>query len=668
MNLNYEIGPILNYIVYMSRYYILFKKLVVRICNVKFTIFFFTFLLFCTNFIAQNIPDIIFTQIPQKKSVTDPLETNIYTPSKLYIEGCRIVSLLSNKKKPTNLTPEFYSASDPDISFDSKHIIFAGKKEVKDYWQIWKMRADGSEKIQITKGSGDCFMPVYAGNRFYLNDETPTPQIIYVSTAHKWNNNIEAGLVYSLYGTDTVGSITHRLTFNLYSDFSPDVLANGRIVFSSIQQSDDLISSSSNMAFFSINNDGTDLMPYYGNHEGPKYKNDIHFSNRNHDTYFIESDKSNLFGGGNIAFLSQRRPLNSYKLLSQNSDGYYKNPNSMPNGDLIVSFQSNEPDDVYRLCRFNITTRKREATIIKSSGWHCLDAQLIVHHPKPQGRSNWLIPGADNGVFYCLNSYQSSFFQNKEINLGDYKFVRIIEGLPLHNDNTKIYSAHKPMLLTQFAPARIIGVAPVEKDGSFNVRVPAETPISFQMLDENQMTISKQKSWTWVIGNENRGCIGCHENRELSPSNTLVDAITKPPVDLNTINRERKSVDYQNQIAPVIVSKCATSECHVAGKATPNLSHSNNMDTYKTLIEPIRGREKEYYIKPGYAKSSPLIWHLLGKRLDSDNNVYSSAITQMPPEYPLTDEDKLVFIEWVDLGAQWTLSNYVDVKSEINSN
>jgi hypothetical protein len=79
---------------------------------------------------------------------------------------------------------------------------------------------------------------------------------------------------------------------------------------------------------------------------------------------------------------------------------------------------------------------------------------------------------------------------------------------------------------------RILGIAPVEEDGSFHIRVPSERPITFQLLDKDYQTLRTQHAWTWVMGNENRGCIGCHEDRELTPPNYLAKAVLKPPVDL----------------------------------------------------------------------------------------------------------------------------------------
>ncbi len=57
-------------------------------------------------------------------------------------------------------------------------------------------------------------------------------------------------------------------------------------------------------------------MPFYGNHQQPVNKIDVHLSDTNQSIYFIESDKTDILGGGNIAYLSQRRPLHSYKKIT----------------------------------------------------------------------------------------------------------------------------------------------------------------------------------------------------------------------------------------------------------------------------------------------------------------------------------------------------------------
>ena len=66
---------------------------------------------------------------------------------------------------------------------------------------------------------------------------------------------------------------------------------------------------------------------------------------------------------------------------------------------------------------------------------------------------------------------------------------------------------------------------PIEDDGSFHIQVPASTPIAFELLDAEGRVVARQNEWAWVMPREWRGCIGCHEDRELVPPNVLAEAI-----------------------------------------------------------------------------------------------------------------------------------------------
>jgi hypothetical protein len=193
----------------------------------------------------------------------------------------------------------------------------------------------------------------------------------------------------------------------------------------------------------------------------------------------------------------------------------------------------------------------------------------------------------------------------------------------------------------------------VEPDGSFHVRVPAETPITFQLLDEDYVALRAQRAWTWVMGNESRGCIGCHEDPALTPSNRLVTAITKPPVDLVLPPARRRTVDFRHQIAPILAARCATAGCHVGGEAEPTLGEAGSTTpepalrmVYGSLVEPPADRSGGPYVVPGKARASPLIRRLLGRETD--------ALPAGGARHGgLGRHDLILFIEWVDLGAEW---------------
>jgi len=66
---------------------------------------------------------------------------------------------------------------------------------------------------------------------------------------------------------------------------------------------------------------------------------------------------------------------------------------------------------------------------------------------------------------------------------------------------------------------RSLGEAPVEKDGSFYVEVPANQPVRFELLDTHGQTIVAERSWIWTRPGEQRGCPGCHGDKALAPEN-----------------------------------------------------------------------------------------------------------------------------------------------------
>jgi hypothetical protein len=573
--------------------------------------------------------DLLVVQIPVAAAPRSPERANRFTPFDRYVDGARIVRVNPSSGGAVVLTGEFTSACDPDVSFDGETIVFAGRRGPKDSWQIWRMKADGSGKTQVTRGPGQHVAPEFAGARFYLDDSLPAPQIIFAGSAKDTGS-------FALYGTDLEGAVLHRLTFNPQSDFSPAVLPTGQVVFSSWQRYGERFEPDSTMALMTVNIDGTDLMPFYGTEEPPRYKDMAAVTAAGDRLYFVESDRLSWLGGGDLAYVSWRRPLHSHGRLNGEADGpgLFHSPTPLPDGGLLASYRRPVPDSAFAVYRLDPESGRRVEKIFEQAGWHSIDAQVVAPRHPLKGRANWLKPGSTTGVFYCLNSYQTSPGEGGDRSVappGTIKHVRVIEG-----------------------PApRILGIAPVEPDGSFHIRVPAETPITFQLLDQDYVALRTQRAWTWVMGNENRGCVGCHEDPELAPSNRLVAAIVKPPVDLTLPPAGRRTVDFRHQVAPIIAARCATAGCHVGGRAAPTLgepgttmSESALQAVYASLLEQRDGRPHGRYVVPGSARASPLIQLLLGRETDSQ----SGAGTRHDG---LDRRDLILLIEWVDLGAAW---------------
>ena len=231
-----------------------------------------------------------------------------------------------------------------------------------------------------------------------------------------------------------------------------------------------------------------------------------------------------------------------------------------------------------------------------------------------------------------------------------------------------------------FEQKKILGYAPVEPDGSFQVEVPADTVLALQTLDENGMAIETQLTWVWVRPGEKRFCVGCHESRETALPNFDCTAMRKaaphvvaPPVE------KRRSVDFRRDIMPIVQSKCASTQCHGGEQPAGGVDFSHGFDlvfhrkgcsgrpvnaavfnrTYESLLQGGEGGNRLVgrMVIPSAARYSPLLWRLYGKQLaQGDARVpYKGPLTPMPPagSPPLTDAERYLFVEWVDTAAMW---------------
>lgn len=432
----------------------------------------------------------------------------------------RIV-VLAPDGSATVLTPEFAAAADPSISFDARRILFAGKRSPRDRWNIWEMDVDGKDKRQITNSLGDCREPEYLA----LSSITPPDfkdkvrWITFTSNeAHTYQEG-SASLATSLYATNLDatsdrGILTWRLTFNLSSDLSPTVLRDGRILFTSRQWFE---GAPEKYPLLAVNWDGTGLNLFCGSEQGAFLKT-MACEMPDRTLVFIES--ASLYdSGGQLARVSFRRPLHSYQALSH-GDGTYLYPHAAPDGKLIVSYSSNS--NSYGLYVFDSDRKAPGEKVFYDPEWEALDAQPLAPRPEPMGLISAVVDSLNWGHLHCLSVYDSDRPEVHRIRRGAVKKVRFLQGVPASAPvpQSGVKGRHP-------ATTRLMGEAPVEEDGSFFVQVPADTPFVIQLLDDKEAVLQTMPRWIWVRRGTSRGCIGCHENKELAPENRTSDAVRK---------------------------------------------------------------------------------------------------------------------------------------------
>ncbi len=422
-------------------------------------------------------PDIIFVQ------------TAVFVPGPLaqrFPQGSRIVRLSSSSGpgELVHLTGEFFAAADPQLNFDATRILFSGQKTKDHRWQLWEMDLDGTHKRQMTECSEDCLRGAYLpANEIAFTVETTNP----------------GGSSSHLAVIKNDGSDLHPITFGGAPFQLETVLRDGRIVASApwpLRASQD---DSGARLLYTLRPDGTALESFRCAH-GDKA---------------IQADAEEL-ADGSVVFV-RRAILGSYPAgtLAQVQRGalvamplgplraIYQSPRQLSETELIIAKQNltaaNSPGrfDLYVL---NVLSGALGPRVYADAKLSSIQPAPVVAHAVPKHYWNTLNPDSSTGNLISLDSYLSA----------DATHGRI---------TTPISRVRVFALDTTDGQERNLGEAPVESDGSFFIKVPANTPVRFVLLDANGQTIREERSWVWARPGEQRGCTGCHGDKAVAPDN-----------------------------------------------------------------------------------------------------------------------------------------------------
>jgi len=111
---------------------------------------------------------------------------------------------------------------------------------------------------------------------------------------------------------------------------------------------------------------------------------------------------------------------------------------------------------------------------------------------------------------------------------------------------------------------RLLGTVPIEEDGSVIFKIPANSPVSIQPLDENGAAVQWMRSWFTAMPGEIVSCIGCHEdpNQIVIPKRVL--ASQKAPLQLTKPEGGVRSFTFDLEMQPILDRACIA--CHVGGE------------------------------------------------------------------------------------------------------
>lgn len=431
-------------------------------------------------------PDIVYTAVPAVQA------------SKGW-DGARLV-LQRPDGSTVVLSKGLHSAADPEISFDGQRVLFAAKRRAADHWQIFEIGLRGDPPVQLTYLDKDCRQPVYQSRFFTLDAPTPWDQVAFVAGGQLHTIPLDEARRMKV--------APQQITFVQGAVSNPVVAPDGRVLFLSRERAD------APARVFGVNLDGTDYALFAGD-TGTDLRSVAVWGE---ETLALVAAEANAdAAGGRLGTLSLLNPHHSFAWLAGAVTQQVHSVSRQFAGSVLVSARAD-----HRFAIGRVDTQGAAMTLVRrDDGFDLRQPQWVRPRALPDGRGSVVDPTVDWALLYCLNVNEGEAEKTSAQKPGSVARVRVLQSTPTGSEE--------------------LGSAPVEADGSFHVRVPANRALRLELLDR-QGTVLRRGGWIYARNKEARGCIGCHEDPELTPPNREPLAVRKPAVDLTGAVRSQQSV------------------------------------------------------------------------------------------------------------------------------
>lgn len=609
---------------------------------------------------ARLAAPLVVTQVPRGSRVISGSDEGALRQAD-QMHHARLV-LVSPEGQVQLLSEGFESACDPNVSFDGQRLLFAGKRAGDAYWRIWEMGLNGSGLRAVSPEQMDSRHPIYSAALFTLNSPEPWPAAVFVGRDDCLNETGRSA-ASSLYNVKLDGTELRKLTYNPNQNLDPFQMWDGRIIYAAERYPNEPSRSGRRVGLYAVHVEGSD-MEFYGGGQGKRIQQ-MPCATDEGLVVFVESDEAAADGSGQLGCVDERRPHVTYRPLTCPPSFVFRYPAPLGGARILVSRRAVQGRGDWGIFAFD-TPRSVCEPVFDTPDYDEVQAVPAASRRSPDGHSTAVDTKFNTGIFYGLNCYDADSRLARHMMTGMVKRVRFIEGVPQPASAGE--KAH--VGLGPFVPRRLVGEAPVEPDGSFNVEVPADIPLLLQTVDEQGLALANC-GWIWVKPQEKRGCIGCHEDPERIPENAYVQALRRPSNRLVLPPQARRVVSFRDDVAPILQRHCASADCH-GGDDTPlhlplgkaGAGEADLEQAYAALMAPAASPAfgtipEGRYVDAGRARTSWLVWQLAGQDLSRPWDAPGHAgqdreITRMPPQgkasTPSPEELRTLF-QWIDIGA-----------------
>ncbi|MBR2694245.1 MAG: SUMF1/EgtB/PvdO family nonheme iron enzyme [Thermoguttaceae bacterium] len=515
-------------------------------------------------------------------------------------------AIIAFDPKDRNVEPEVILEGPRDnivgdicLHWDADRFLVTALAE-NDTWQIFEYDMNRKTLSRVTPDMGD---DVDNANGCYV----PDGSVIFVSNASMMGVPCIDGAspVGNLYRVEADRKTVRQLTFEQDQDWYPTILPNGRILYLRWEYID-------TPHYFSrilstMNPDGTNQIEHYGS--GSYWPNSIFFARplpgQSSKFVGIVSGHHGSPRQGELVLFDPALGRQEDQGVIQRIPGYGKKVEPMIADTLIDRTWPRflypyplsdeyflvsglfEPDNwhwsIYLVDVFdNILSIYTDET-----GGDSLEPIPLMPQKEPELISNRTVPGAKEATVFITDVYFGQGLPDVPRDL-----VKKLRVYTVSYGYRGIGGHDAYGMESCWDGRRILGEVPVYEDGSASFRIPANTPIVVQPLDEAGAAVQLMRSWLVGMPGENVSCIGCHETQNSVSPVKMTVAQRTPPKPIEPFYGPARAFTFLGEIQPILDRYCVG--CHDGSE--------ENRPNFADISPGPRGFSKSYHALHPYLR------------------------------------------------------------------
>ncbi len=559
---------------------------------------------------------------------------------------------------------------DPDVSFDGERILFSWKQsDREDDYHLYEMDVASGDICQLTDGLGHAdYEGIYLPNDDILFNSTRCVQIV-----DCWWTEVS-----NLYTCNKDGKYLRRLSFDQVHTNYPQLLNDGRVSYTRWDYNDR--GQIYPQPLFVMNTDGTSQAEYYGNNSWfpttiaharpiPDSEKVIAIATGHHSIQTgalivldTRQGRQEATGATLVAPLVADKKDRRYNRKDgyTGHDGHFGYPYALNEQEYIASYSATQTGkrSMNGFALYYVREDGARELLAHDPAISCLQPVPLTPRRRPQIKPSTVDYKKKTGTYYVQDVYIGPGLEGVE--RGTVKKLRVVAlefraaGIKSNRNGGPAGGAlvSTPVAIRNgtWDVKVVLGETPVHEDGSAFFRVPARTPLYFQMIDADGHVVQSMRSWSTLMPGENQSCIGCHENKNTTgPVDYKLTAAMKAGArPLEPFYGPPRGFSFPKEIQPILDRHCI--KCHndpaksrvANGRKSETPPPATDKDGKKKAFSLLSDATKKS--RGGRAFSDSYVNLTLGGRPDSIVNWLNvqSIPPMLPPYFAGSAKSKLM--------------------------